>query len=192
MPGWHCGTGPEISPSLSRLGPFITWVALGESKLDLFTQLVEAFVGRPGDKQRTDLGANEVVGAACAQESKIARVGGVDELQHVGRVGKAGDEAALGTEAAAQEGGDGDGQVAAIGARGNGFATETHLAFSLRVAVDELAEAIDDRERVQVPLALRLAPGEEPGAAEDDAVAAGILLHGAAHHEAKLEAGPLP
>ena len=60
------------------------------------------------------------------------------------------------------------------------------------MALNELADLVDDGERVQVALALRLAPGKQAVAAQHDAVAAGILLDGALHHHGQLKAGALP
>ena len=60
------------------------------------------------------------------------------------------------------------------------------------VALDELANLVDDGEGVEVALALGVAPGEEAVAAQDDAVAAGVFLDGLAHHQAEFEAGALP
>ena len=63
---------------------------------------------------------------------------------------------------------------------------------ALRVLLDELAHLIDGGDAAHVALALRHAPGEEPVPAEDDAVAAGLLVHGALEHQRQLETGALP
>jgi len=60
------------------------------------------------------------------------------------------------------------------------------------VALNKLADLVDDSEGVQVALALGLAPRKQAVAAKDDAVAAGIVADCAAHHEAQLKAGALP
>ncbi len=52
-------------------------------------------------------------------------------------------------------------------------AAEVLVAGGFGVAGDELAELVDDGDGGKVALTLRLAPGEEAVAAEDDAVAAG-------------------
>ena len=54
--------------------------------LDLLLERVEIGARRPGHKERTNLGADEVVGATGAQKGQLLRVRRVDELQHVGRV----------------------------------------------------------------------------------------------------------
>ncbi len=60
------------------------------------------------------------------------------------------------------------------------------------MVLDELAHLVDGLDAADVALALRVAPGEQAVAAEDDAVAAGIVLDRLAQHQRQLEAGPLP
>ena len=58
--------------------------------------------------------------------------------------------------------------------------------------LDELAHLIDRLQAVRVALVLRGAPREQSVAAEQDAVASGVLHDGAAEHHAQLEARTLP
>src|SRR5215469_13502381 len=60
------------------------------------------------------------------------------------------------------------------------------------MALEELAELVDDGDGVQVALALRVTPCEEAMAAKHDAVAAGRLGDDLAQHHAELKAGTLP
>ena len=60
------------------------------------------------------------------------------------------------------------------------------------VALDELADLVDEGDGVPVALWLRVTPGEEAVAAQDDAVASGSVLHDRAEHHPELEAGALP
>ena len=55
--------------------------------------------GVPVDEHRADLGADEVVGAAGAEVRELLRLRGVDEVEHVGRVGEAADPALLAADA---------------------------------------------------------------------------------------------
>ena len=57
---------------------------------------------------------------------------------------------------------------------------------------DELADLIDEGDGVEIAFALRLSPGEQAMPAEHDAIASGVLLDGAPHHEAELKTGTLP
>ena len=63
---------------------------------------------------------------------------------------------------------------------------------SARVLLDELAHLVDRPDAVRVAVALRVAPGEQPVAAEEDPVASRVLLDRAANHQRQLEARPLP
>ena len=119
-------------------------------------------------------------------------MGGVDELEDVWGVGKAGDPAVPGADATAQAGSDLDGEPGAGGAGGDDFAAEADGSFFRGVALDELADLVDDGEGVQVALALGLAPGEKAVAAQDDAVAAGVFADCEAHRQAQFKAGTLP
>src|SRR5215472_16893343 len=71
-------------------------------------------------------------------------------------------------------------------------AAEALIVVARAMALDELADLIDDRDGVEVALALRIAPGEETVAAEDDAVAAGCFADDLAEHHAELKARALP
>ena len=61
-----------------------------------------------------------------------------------------------------------------------------------RVLLDEIAHLVDGADAAHVAVALRLAPGEQPVAAEDQAVAAGCPFDGALQHQRELESRPLP
>src|SRR5215469_13799219 len=71
-------------------------------------------------------------------------------------------------------------------------AAEALVVAARAMALDELADLIDDRDGVEVALALRVAPGKETMAAEDDAIAAGRLADDLAEHHAELKARALP
>ena len=60
------------------------------------------------------------------------------------------------------------------------------------VPLDELAKLVDDRDGVQVALALRLSPRKQAMPAEHDAIAPRRLLDDLPQHHAKLETRPLP
>src|SRR3954452_546170 len=57
---------------------------------------------------------------------------------------------------------------------------------------DELAHLVDGTNAVQIALALRVAPGEQAVAAENQAFRAWIVLYRALQHQSKLKPGPLP
>ena len=107
--GIGLGKGPVIGA--------IFLAVLGEGNADVVLERVEIFAGCPGNKERANLGSDEVVGATGAEIGEIFCVGRVDELEHVRTIGKARDPAALGADASAQEGRDLDGEVAAIATR---------------------------------------------------------------------------
>src|SRR5690348_6492719 len=71
-------------------------------------------------------------------------------------------------------------------------ATEHLLPALLDVLHDELPKLVDDRDGVQVRLAMCVAPSKEAMAAEYDAIALWVVLHRAAQHHGEFEAGALP
>ena len=110
-----------------------------------------------------------------------------------GRVGEGADEALLGGDGAAQARHE-FWRRAACGLRACEDLRRRRLVAGVCAwrAFDELADLVDDGDGVEVALALRVAPGEEAVAAEDDAVAAGCFRDSLAQHHAELEAGALP
>src|ERR1700744_899310 len=84
------------------------------------------------------------------------------------------------------------GDLLAVVAYGGLCAAEALVVRACRMALDELTDLVDDGDRVQVAVALRVAPGEEAMAAEDHTVAVGSLRDDFAEHHAELEAGALP
>ena len=58
--------------------------------------------------------------------------------------------------------------------------------------IDELTHLIDRADAVQVALTLRGAPGEQPVAAEDQSVCAGVVPDRRLDEQRELEPGPLP
>ena len=150
------------------------------------------FVRCPGHEERANLGADKVIGATGAQERKILGVLRVDKLEHVGRIAEAGDPPVLGAHLAAKIRCDLNGKLLAIAAGWHNFPAEPGRAFLNSVAMNELPDLVDDGKRVQVALALRLAPGEQSVAAQHDAVATGIRFDSLAHRQSQFKAGPLP
>src|SRR6185437_7199311 len=71
-------------------------------------------------------------------------------------------------------------------------AAECGLALGFIVLLDELTDLVNDGDGVEIAFALRVAPGEETVAAEDNAVAAGILLDSAFQHHSQLKSRSLP
>src|SRR5207249_8778507 len=61
-----------------------------------------------------------------------------------------------------------------------------------RMRLHELAHLIDRLQAVQIAIALRVAPREEPVAAEHESVASRVVVTRAPQHQRKLEAGALP
>ena len=60
------------------------------------------------------------------------------------------------------------------------------------MALNELANLVDQVESVQVALVLRLAPCKQSVPAQHDAIAAGIFLNGALHHHRQFKPWALP
>src|SRR5215831_4218255 len=133
-----------------------------------------------------------MIRATCAKVSQLARVSGVDELQHVRGVGEAGDPAMLLADAATKVRCNPGGEILAVSSSRERFATKAARALRRAVARDELADLVNEGDGVQVTLALRLAPGEQTVATEHDSVAAGICCDRTLHHHAKLKARALP
>src|ERR1700688_2181731 len=71
-------------------------------------------------------------------------------------------------------------------------ATKRSSALPGSIALDELANLVDDGDGIQIRFALRAAPGEQAMAAKHDAIASGNLLYRTFKHHRKLEARPLP
>src|ERR1700761_8012279 len=57
---------------------------------------------------------------------------------------------------------------------------------------NEVGELIDHTERIQIALALRIAPGEQAMAAKHDTIARRLLLNRPLHHHRELEPWTLP
>ena len=133
---------------------------LGEGGVDQRFEGGEVCVGRPGYKERADLGTNEVVGTTGAEKGEILGVGRVDEAENIVSVSEAGDPAIFGADAATEIGCNLDGEGSAIGAGGNGFSAEANWALVEAVVMDELADLVNKRDGVEVALALGVAPGE--------------------------------
>jgi hypothetical protein len=72
------------------------------------------------------------------------------------------------------------------------FAAEPGCALHQAVALNELADLVNERDGIEVAFALGFTPGEEAVTAEDDAVASGVVEHRLAHHQAQLKARTLP
>ena len=60
------------------------------------------------------------------------------------------------------------------------------------MALDELADLIDDGDGIEIRLALGVSPGKKAVAAEHNSIAAGHSFHCALHHHGKLKARTLP
>ena len=56
----------------------------------------------------------------------------------------------------------------------------------------ELSELVDDGNRVEIALALRLSPCKQPVASQHHAIAANCLFHYSLQHHTQLEARTLP
>src|SRR6516165_2642785 len=132
-----------------------------ERGVDLSFQRVESSAGWPRYKEWADLGADEVIGATRAEVGQFSRVGRVDELQNIIGVAEACDPAILRAHTPAEVGDDFRCEMLALRARGDGFTSKANGAFRFAVTGDKLADLIDDGERVDVALALRIAPGEK-------------------------------
>src|SRR6202035_992468 len=60
------------------------------------------------------------------------------------------------------------------------------------VSENEFAHLIDGVNAIQVAIALRRSPGEQPVAAEDETLRFGIVFDGSLNQERQLESGTLP
>src|SRR5665213_4403868 len=60
------------------------------------------------------------------------------------------------------------------------------------MALDKLSDLIGDSNGIEIALALRFAPGKQAVRSQHNAIATGVLLQSAPHHQAKLKSRPLP
>ncbi len=164
----------------------------GQSLGDLLLERGEAVLRLPRHVERRDARAQEVIGAAGAQAAELLRPFRVGEGQRVVAAVVVRDHAAVRRHGAAQVWQQRAGERFAVGRGGGGGAAELRLAGALGMLLDELAHLVDGLDAADVALALRVAPGEQAVAAEDDAVAAGIVLDRLAQHQRQLEPRPLP
>ena len=114
----------------------------------------------------------------------------IDETQHFGEITEAADHALLAWRRARA----GRHNSSAIFCRswcGAYLAPPKIWLFLLRDGLDELAELIDDRDRVEIALPLGVSPGEEAMAAEDDSIAT-RRFHCTPQHHGQFKAGALP
>src|ERR1700729_3522951 len=98
----------------------------------------------PVDVHGADLGADEVVGATGAKVCELLRLLRVDELEDVGRVGETADPALLAADGAADVREDVERNGSAVFTRLMDGSAECGRAFFGGVALDELADLVDD------------------------------------------------
>src|SRR5262249_20833117 len=72
------------------------------------------------------------------------------------------------------------------------LATAEDLITCLRVTLNKLPDLIDDRDGVQIALALRIAPRKQSVSAQHNSVATRRVGNNLPQHHAKLKARPLP
>ena len=132
---------------------------------------VSAF-GIPGRKERADLGAHKMVGAARAETREPLGVARIDESQDLRRVGKVSDHPPLSGHVATKKRKQVGGYGARVGARPVNLPSEKIGSRLLDAFLNELSELVDERDGAEVTLPLALAPGKQPVSAEHDAVRA--------------------
>jgi len=123
---------------------------------------------------------------------ELLRLIGVDELENVGRVTERANPALLPANSTPDSREYFEREIGTIVAGLMQCAAERFHSFSGRMPLDELSNLVDDGDGIEVALALRIAPREQTMTAEDDAVAAGILLDRPLQHHGQLKTRPLP
>jgi len=143
-------------------------------------------------KQRANLRPDKVVRAARAQVRQCRGILAVYKPLHFGQIGEAANQPLLLRDQSAYIWHQLQRQrLAILAGLGRRTAKRRRLA-PLFMRLHKLAQLVDDRDRVHVRLALRLAPCKQAMPAEHNAVAVRILLHRAAQHHCQLKARPLP
>jgi hypothetical protein len=146
----------------------------------------------PVDKERPDLGPDEMVGAAGSQMSQFCRGMRIDELEDFRDVSKAANHALFARDGAAEKGHEFYGNCLTLLMRLVFRATKRWAAFPGSMGLDELTELVNDSDGIEIRFALGVAPGEETVATQHHAIAARNLLHCAIEHHGQLKTRPLP
>ncbi len=132
-----------------------------------------------------------MIGAARTEAAEICGPGGPRKLSDDFVVGEVRDDAASGRQLAAQRRQNLRRYLSAVRHGLVSHAAEDHR-LARPVRVDELSHLVDGPDAVQVALALRVAPGEQAVAAENQPVASRVVPDAFFNHQRELEAGPLP
>ena len=170
----------------------VVLAVVDEPLADLLLQRRESRLRLPGDVQRRDAGAKEVIGTAGAQLAELLRPLRIGESERIVAAVEVRDDAAVRGHGAAQVRQQRRDDRLAIRDRPTPPRRRTARGRPVRVLLDELPHLIDGRDAADVALPLGLAPGEQAVAAEDDAVAAGVVLDRLAQHQRQLESRALP
>ena len=133
-----------------------------------------------------------MIGTAGAHLAELLRPLRIGETERILAAVVVRDDPAVRGDGAAQVGQQRRDDRLAIGGGRRRRAAEWLEAALPGVFLNELPHLIDGLDAAEVAVPLGLAPGEQTVAAEDDAVAAGVVLDRLAQHQRQLESGPLP
>ena len=146
----------------------------------------------PLHQQRTNLGADEMIRATGAEIGEPRSRMRVNKVQHFGDIREVADHALLGRDATAQEGHQLVGNLLPFPVWSVPHAAKGLAVSPRAMALDELADLVDDGDGVEIRCTLGVSPGEKAVAAEYDSIATWHCLHRALQHHGEFEARTLP
>src|SRR5262249_43146784 len=144
--------------------------------IDLFFQAARIRLGLPRNEQRTNLSANEVIGAAGAKMSERLGVRRVYETKNFREIVKTAYETLPGGNPPSNKWENLQGKFTVV-CQGRCLRSAEKLVATLfDMAHNKLTDLVDDCQGACVAFALRAAPGEQTVSAEDNAIAVWRLL----------------
>src|SRR5271168_2044978 len=128
-----------------------------------------------------------MIGTAGSQMRQLFGVRRIHKTQNLRQVAEVPDHSLPRGDASAQEGENIESKLPPVFQRPMLAASEEVCAAPLDMIDHELSKLVDDRDGIQIALALRASPGKQAVPAEHDAVATRILAHSFLQHHAQLE-----
>ncbi len=132
-----------------------------------------------------------MVGATCAERAQFFRPLRAGKGQRVFVVGVVGDDATVRGESSAQSRQDLSRHFPAM-LNCRMYETAEKCALLALVGQNKFAHLVDRVNAVEIAIALRCAPCEQPVTAEKNAVGPGVVLHGFFDEQCQFKSRPLP
>src|ERR1035438_2161687 len=118
-----------VGQSMLLIVTLIVFAILSERFVNLALERRKVATFHPIHKHGPDLGANEVVRAACTQKRQVFGVSRIYKLENIFRVAETSDPSPLATEAAAQKRENLESQILTIGSRFCCCSSEPGISF---------------------------------------------------------------